>query len=427
MPASIPDRYKLELRLGRDGDIEEWLATDTSLERPVLVRSLGPESTEERRSEFVEAVGQAAKVAHPHLSKVYVVERVDGGAYSASEWTGGATLEDRIEAGRPIDLDEFLPNASGLAGALAALHDSGACHGDIDLGAISFSIAHPAKLGAFGRPRRGGVEGDVRALAAVLENAVTGQPPGGPPPSERIDGFPRSIDRILRQGQSGDLSASELEKVLVAAPTPRAPQPEAKGTSRRLLLAATVLVLLAIGLVALGRVFTGGGPILPGPPATTTPNTVVTVIPTSTLADLTVLIEEVASYDPFGEGGENDELLPNLIDDNLETSWRTEQYQAPLADLKQGVGVRFALSGTPGRINLEGFSPGTVFELLWAEAVRPLPDDWERLAGARAPSGSLSIGLPPRDDGHWLIWLTGLPEQSDGSFQSTLAEVRFAP
>ena len=63
MPAAIPDRFKLEMRLGRDGDIEEWLATDTSLDRPVLVRSLGPESDSDRRSEFVDRVSAAAKAS----------------------------------------------------------------------------------------------------------------------------------------------------------------------------------------------------------------------------------------------------------------------------------------------------------------------------------------------------------------------------
>jgi len=87
--------------------------------------------------------------------------------------------------------------AAGLAGALAALHDVGGSHGNIDLSAVSYSVAHPAKLGAFGRPPQTDPAGDVRALAGVLETAVTGAAPGGPPPSETIDGFPHAIDRIL--------------------------------------------------------------------------------------------------------------------------------------------------------------------------------------------------------------------------------------
>src|SRR5918994_221317 len=126
MPASIPDRFSLEVRLGRDGDIEEWLATDTSLDRPVLIRSLGPESSVDRREQFVESVANAAKTTHSHLARVFAVSFVDGGAYAVSEWTGGATVADRVAAEQPIDLPDFLPNAAGFAGGLAALHSNGA-------------------------------------------------------------------------------------------------------------------------------------------------------------------------------------------------------------------------------------------------------------------------------------------------------------
>ncbi len=426
MPAAIPDRYDLEIRLGRDGDVEEWLATDTSLQRPVLVRSLGPESTSQRRQQFVSAIGAAAKAAHPHLAKVFLVEEIAGGAYSVSEWAGGATLADRTDAGRPMELEEFLPNASGLAGALAALHDVGADHGNIDLSAVSYSVAHPAKLGAFGRPPRTDQGGDVRALAEVLETAVTGTAPGGPPPSETIDGFPQAIDRILRLAQSGDLNAPELEKALLAAPTPRVPRPEPRSISRRLLIAAGALVVAAVGLVAFGRLFVGGEPIIPVPP--TIPSSATTtsqLTPGTTLVSTPVTITSVASHDPFGEGGENDQLLPNLIDRNNSTSWRSERYQDPLPAIKKGVGIRIDVTGTPSQVQLVGFSPGTEFEIYWAEAVFPQLDSWERLAGAQAPPGTASLSLPPRTGGHWLIWITDLPAQSDGTYYSTLSEVRF--
>jgi hypothetical protein len=428
MPAAIPDRYDLEIRLGRDGDIEEWLANDTSLQRPVLVRSLGPESTTQRRQQFVSAVGAAAKTAHSHLAKVFIVEEVAAGAYSVSEWVGGASLADRVQAGAPMALEEFLPNASGLAGALAELHETAATHGDVDLSAISYSVAHPAKLGAFGRPLRTDHHGDVRALAAVLETAVTGMAPGGPPPSETIDGFPRAIDRILRSAQSGNLSARELEKALLAAPTPRVPQPEPRSASRRLLFAAGALVVVAVGLVALGRLFVGGGPIItvrPTVPATSTTTSLES--PNTTLVVTPVSIRLVASHDPFGEGGENDTLLPNLIDRNNATSWRSERYQVPLGEIKEGVGIRFNVTGVPTRVQLVGLSPGTRFEVYWAEAVLPQLSDWDRLAGAQAPPGTASLSLPPRVGGHWLIWMTDLPLQADGTYFSTLTEVRFLP
>ncbi|MEE8375040.1 MAG: hypothetical protein V3S26_01795 [Acidimicrobiia bacterium] len=429
MPAAIPDRFKLEMRLGRDGDIEEWLATDTSLDRPVLLRSLGPETTSKRRKQFVDQVGDAAKVAHSHLARVFAVAEVAGGAYSVSEWTGGSTVADRVEASRPIELPDFLPNAAGLAGALAALHEIDAIHGTIDLSAISYSSAHAAKLGAFGRKPRTGADGDVRGLAAALESALTGSPPGGPPPSERIDGLSRSIDRILRSGQSGDLTASELEEALIAAPTPRSPVAEPRIASRRLIISAIALVVVAIGLVALGRFVAGGGePILPTPVITTQPSVPTTDTSPSTTSQVgEVAIGNAATFDPFGGGGENDDSVGNLVDGDISTFWRTESYQDPLAGIKPGVGVTFTLKGTPAQMQLIGLSVGTRFEIYWSDVFFPQLDEWARIAGAQAAPGATLVNLPPREGGFWLAWLTDLPLHVDGSFYTSISEVRFLP
>src|SRR3990170_5608188 len=360
MPAAIPDRYRLEMRLGRDGDIEEWLATDTSLERPVLVRSLGPESSTERRNQFVASVSAAAKTTHSHLARVFAVEVVAGGAYSVSEWTGGATARDRVDAAQTFEFDEFLPNAAGLAGALAALHEVGGIHGGLDLSAIYYSVAHPAKLGAFGRSPKTDANGDVRSLSAALETALTGFPPGGPPPSERIDGIPKTLDAVLRSGQSGRLSSADLAKALLSSPTPRMPRPEPRSTSRRLLLAAGILVLLAVALVALGLLFTSGSPVVPASPTVTLPDTpTTTVLLTTTSPPVApVAILGATSFDPFGEGGESDTLIPSLLDGDGTTSWRTERYQDPLPLLKPGVGVRFEDEGAPHRLELHDPTTG---------------------------------------------------------------------
>ena len=347
MPPPIPDRYRLEVRLGRDADLEEWLATDTSLDRPVLIRALGPESSTNRRQSFVKAVTAAARITHPHLVRVFTAAEVDGGAYSVSEWSGGATLADRIEADHPIELPDFLPNATGLASALAALHEAGSIHGRIDPSAISYSGAHAAKLGSFGRNGGGGADEDVRSLAAALETGLTGSAPGGPPPSERVDGVPGALDRIIRSAQSGQMTARQFAQALAAAPTPRVPQPVTSATSRRLVFAAAGLVLLAVALVAFGFFLAGGSaPVIPPSPTVDNAGSLTTTsIVTTTRAVGSVAVSEPLTLDPFGEGGENDQLLELLLDNNISTEWRTERYRDPLPLLKPGVGITFRLQG----------------------------------------------------------------------------------
>ncbi len=426
MPTAIPDRYSLEVRLGRDGDIEEWLATDRSLDRPVLVRSLGPDTTPERRTRFVSAVSSAAKTTHSHLCKVFTVAETDAGAYAVLEWHGGATVADRIGAHRPVELPDFLPNASGLAGALAALHASGGVHGRIDPSAISYSGGHPAKLGGFGRDGSSDPGEDVRSLAAALETSLTGVPPGGPPPSERVDGVPKEVDVILRSAQSGDLTADQLEKALRAAPTPRAPRPQTGATSRKLLLSAIGLVILAALLVAVGFFFSGSDPTVIPTPTTSGP-TQTSVPPTITTTTVTgeANILDVVSFDPFGGGGENDQLLTNLTDSDLSTDWRSETYNDPIAQLKPGVGIGIDVIGTPAAIDLVSMSEGTVFEIYWSPQRTTDLEGRERIVSATASPGITSFNLPPRDGGHWLVWMVDVPEVADGGYRVSISEVRF--
>jgi hypothetical protein len=224
------------------------------------------------------------------------------------------------------------------------------------------------------------------------------------------------------------MSSPELEKALLAAPTPRAPHPEAQSTSRRLLLAAAVLVVVAVGLVALGLLFVGGDPLIPVSPTATQPAT-----PSSTTFALTTTLATAdpvsvvggSSFDPFGEGGESDSMIGNLLDGDTATSWRTERYQDPLPLVKPGVGVQFEVQGTPHRIELVGLSAGTGFQVYWSAGEEEELDDRERVAAARASPGVTTLELPIRSDGHWLVWMIDLPQQGDGTYYATITEVRF--
>ncbi|CAN5873355.1 protein kinase family protein [soil metagenome] len=432
MPPPLPDRFKLEIRLGRDDDIEEWLATDRSLDRPVLIRFLGPESTPVRRRQFVAAVGQASAVSHPHLASVFLAEAIPDGAFSVSEWTGGATLAARLSAGDTVDPEEFLPNAAGLAAALAALHDQGVVHGGIDPAAITYTVAHPAKLGAFGRRSTGwSVQEDVRALADTLEQSLTGGPPGGSPPSESIDGMSPAVDRVLREGRRGSMNAHALSEAFAGAPTPRRPQPESSRPSRRLLLVAIGLLAAAATLVGVGRIFTPStAPISPPGADVEITTTTVAIEPTTTTAVATgrspVTASNPATLDPFGGGGENDDLLDALLDGDPTTTWRTERYLDPLPLVKPGVGVTIDVAGVPGSVELHGLTPDTSFELRWARSRGPEPDDFDLIARAVSHPGTTSIQLPSRSNGTWLIWLTDLPP-SGADYLASVSMIRFLP
>ncbi|HEY5650979.1 MAG TPA: protein kinase [Acidimicrobiia bacterium] len=439
MPPPIPDRYRLEVRIGRDEDLEQWLATDTTLDRPVLLRILGPEAGEERRSRFLSAIRSAARVNHPHLAAVFTAHETEHGMIAVAEWAGGMTIADRIEAGQGVEPDDFLPNAAGLAEALDALHEAGVVHGGIDTSAIYYSVSHVAKLGALGRRQRHSTaNGDVRDLGAALEEALTGSPAGGPPPSQVIDGLSPLVDRALRRAQRGELTARQLSEAMHAAPTTRIPRPERPGSSRRLLIIAIVLVALAVGLVAIGRLLLAGGdsPVLfpAGNQPSDQPRVVISTTTTAppissnpaTPAALPSIIEvtSIRSVDPFGGGEENDERLGNIVDGDLDTFWRTERYRDPIQLLKPGVGFAIELERNPVSVQITANNAGALVDIAWTSSEVD-PNTWETLAGVELPAGTLDLQLPERSGGTWVFWISELPLNGDQNYWVEITEVRF--
>ena len=433
MPPPLPDRFSLEVRLGRDYDVEEWLATDTALDRPVLIRILGPETSIERRQAFVEDTRAGAAVTHVHLISVYAAGLIEEGAYSVTEWAGGVSMADRLSAGETIPVDEFLPNAAGLADGLAAFQRAGGIHGAIDESTIYFSGSHPAKLGSFGRPHSGGsVAEDTRALAAALETCITGRPHGTASPSQVADGIPAVVDEALLSAQRGNLDAAGLAQVFhTTTQTPTVQHREPKW-SWRWLAPAALLSILAVGIVAIGLVLPSGpgSPILFPPTqgdSTTTLTLGTTTSVATTLAGDPIVTVRAFSYDPEGDGSEHDENVAKVLDGDPATSWRTERYFDPLPRLKRGVGIAFELSGRPDQFIASGLSNATSYALMWAA---DLPtngiDGWERLASGSVSGERVVAQIPERDDGFWLLWFTDLPAQEDG-FYASLAEVRFLP
>lgn len=434
MPPPLPDRFSLEVRLGRDHDVEEWLATDTLLDRPVLIRVLGPETSRDRRQAFVDDTRAASASTHVHLISVFAAGLLDEGAYSVTEWAGGVSMADRLGAGETIPADEFLPNAAGLAEGLAALHRAGGIHGAIDSRAVYFSGSHPAKLGSFGRPHTGAsVAEDTRALAETLTTCITGRSASAASPSQVVDGIPSAVDDALEAARRGGLDAAGLAQALHATTrTPVAP-PVPSPWSWRWLAPAALLSILAVGIVAIGLVLPSGpeSPIL-FPNSLDAGTTTLIVVPTSTVTttDLNVessLVVRAFSYDPDGDGTEHDENIGKIIDGDPATSWRTERYFDPLPQLKRGVGVVVELTGQPDQFEATGLSNGTAYTLMWAAALPATGvEGWERLTSGRVAGGQVTAQLPERADGFWLLWFTDLPAQENG-FYASLAEVRFSP
>ncbi len=428
MPPRLPGRYALEVRIGRDGDVEEWLANDIELQRPCLVRVLGPESTPERRQEFLSAVRKAAAVPHLHLAQVFSADELPDGAFSVSEWPGGIRLSDRTKADLTLDPAVFLPNAEGLARALAALHENDDIHGAIDATAVFFPIARPAKLGAIGRHRRWSqADSDTAALASVLEESLTGRTAGSFPPSQVIDGVSPALDHALAAAREGRVDAAGFAELLASVPVTKAPEPR-KGPSKRWLSVSVGLLALAAILIGIGSGLRPSPVALPGESSDSLPgaerSTTTTLTPSVTIVEPGLRLGVIVAFDPLGDGEERNDELPNLTDGDAATAWRTESYFDPLPLIKAGVGLQVAVTGVPRQLRIEAVSPGTELEIRWTSEFRRNPAEWELVSSARSTGATIVIDLPVRSSGLWLIWITQVPADGD-RYRAAIGEISF--
>lgn len=428
MAPKLPARYQTHVRLGSDGDVEEWLATDQSLDRPVLIRVLDTGADESRRSEYLHSVRGAAAAHHVHLVEVYAVGDKSA-PYAVTEWHGGITLADRLNTGHPLPVDDFLPNAAGLAAGLAALHGSGAVHGAIDPSAIGYGTGQPAKLGAYGRrnPTGSTAQDDTRALAAALRVSIAGDHAGSVGPSQIAEGIPPAVDEVLAAAESGELSASRLAASLEAIPAAAAPAGTRWSWGWLGVVAALLVAGVIISAAGIAMEFDEESPFLfPAAPPPGQPTTTSAAATTSTSLppgdDRVVALPVV--YDPFGDEAERDAEVGLLVDDNPVTGWRTERYFRPLSEIKPGVGVIFATDPDPSGVIIQG-TPGTGYEWKWSAEVPQDFTGWDHVGRGVMLAGQNRLQFPARSGGRWLLWLTDLPADDEGEYLAAVTVVRF--
>ena len=419
----------MNVRLGADGDIEEWLATDEQLERPVLIRFPGPDADPTRVAQFLAPIRAAAATSHPHVQTVYAAGEVDHSAFAVAEWDGAVTIADRLRAGETLPIPEYLPNASGVAAGLAAFHANGGIHGDIDASAIHFSAAHPARLASFGRvPVSTTTTGDAAALASVLRVAITGTESPSIRPSHVAEGIPASVDDALASAEAGTLDAAGLADALSTASLRREPDVEHFWSLKPLAaFTAVVILILGLSIVGLGIDVDPDSPFLyPAAPAEQDPEAPTSTVPAADTPAENAIPALATVYDPFGDGFENDETVTAVVDGVGSTVWRTEPYPDPLEETKEGVGLVLEPPVPIGAIEITG-TPETRFTVAWNATLPDVPGEWDRIGSAQILTGSTRLDVPYREKGFWLVWITSLPAQVDGTYGASIAEIRLLP
>src|SRR5438552_58759 len=129
--------YKISERIGTGGMGEVYLTTDVTAGRKAALKLLPLRFTgdAERLKQFQQEAHALVALNHPNILTVYEIGEDHSTHYIASELIEGETLRQRLARGR-IELSEVVDVAIQVASALAAAHEAGIVHRDINPGNI---------------------------------------------------------------------------------------------------------------------------------------------------------------------------------------------------------------------------------------------------------------------------------------------------
>ena len=247
-PESIFGKYQLKRLLGQGGMGEVYEARDTSKDRTVALKILPEELSRDQgfRTRFQRESRAAAMLEEPHVIPIHDWGEIDGKLFIDMRLVRGQDLHELLKSG-PLVPARAVGIIRQIAAALDAAHAQGLIHRDVkpqnilitgveDFAyLIDFGIAENrgdtrltvagTAVGSFaymaperfdGRPTTPAV--DVYSLAAVLYEALTGEPPfrsgsmeqviaahvSSPPPRPSVVNHrvPAAFDDVIARGMA---------------------------------------------------------------------------------------------------------------------------------------------------------------------------------------------------------------------------------
>lgn len=207
MPDILDDRYQLAERLGEGGMAEVYRAEDIRLGRPVAVKILRQQYSNETNllRRFINEARSIAGFSHPNVVSVYDVGRDKRYYYIVMEYVPGEDLRQRLEREERLSVDQALDIVQQMAQGIGYAHQRGLVHRDIKPGNILITEKGHVKVADFGiakalasagltepgvvwgttaylspeqvRGEQATTESDVYAMGIVLYEILSGLPP----------------------------------------------------------------------------------------------------------------------------------------------------------------------------------------------------------------------------------------------------------
>jgi serine/threonine protein kinase len=202
---------------------ENYRARDVKHGRLVSVRLL-PSGMTTGSEEVGRAIDEARAVcapSHPHICTIHEAGAHEGRQFLVTEIAEGETLEELVARGT-LDIQVVLDFGVQIADALHTAHSRGIAHGALEAACILVTEGEQIKVMEFGLARlsRGAAEatpaGDIRALGALLEAMVAGEP---------LSDLTPILERARAAGGPGGYAdAAEMGEDLTRAMTAAAPE-----------------------------------------------------------------------------------------------------------------------------------------------------------------------------------------------------------
>ncbi len=155
MKHRIIEHYELIRKLGAGGSGVVYLATDTQLMRPVVLKVLkrGNLTLEQMRSTVLREARMASAIEHPNVCGIYEVGEEGEEAYIVMQYVPGQPLDKLIAKG-PASIQLTLSVGIQIADGLDAAHTLGIFHRDLKPANVILTDGGLVKILDFGLARR---------------------------------------------------------------------------------------------------------------------------------------------------------------------------------------------------------------------------------------------------------------------------------